>query len=417
VCWNDASEEFVHLPFRSQATTDSDQGQLSVNVPDPNLQLRTVSSARLARDVLWQYGIGLLSVAAAFISTLSIQRLFPYPFLFLFFGAVMVSGWFGGMGAGIFAVLLSTVVVDYFFLPPFYSFSVSTTAEAYFGVFVACALVASWLSASKRHSEEALKEARDELEIRVSERTAELMKTQGDLAHLSQVLSMGELTASIAHEINQPLTAVVTHGHACVEWLSANPPKFDKALLTAHRIIEDGTRAGAVLGRIRALFKKEAIAREWVDINEVIRELNVFLRDEASRRGISMRTDLASNLPRVIADRVQLQQVVLNLIMNGFDAMDGAASRAKELAITSQSDGATEILVQVKDSGVGLNPETADKIFDPFFTTKSQGIGMGLAISRTIIESHEGRLWASPSRKGEGAVFQFTLPVRPKSSA
>jgi C4-dicarboxylate-specific signal transduction histidine kinase len=382
----------------------------------PELEARNVSLGHLGGDAVRRYGIGFLSVAAAFISTLSIQHLFPYPFLFLFFGAVMVSAWFGGMGAGIFAVLISTVLVDYFFLPPFYSFSVSTTAEAYFGAFVACALVASWLSSSKRQSEVALKEARDELEIRVSERTAELMKTQADLAHLSQVLSMGELTASIAHEINQPLTAVVTNGHACVEWLSADPPKFDKALQTAQRIIEDGTRAGAILSRIRALFKKEAVARDWVDINEVIQELTVFLRNETLRRGVSIRENLAPKLPKVTADRVQLQQVVLNLIMNGLDAMDGSNNNPKELAISSGLEGTSEIRVQVEDRGTGLDPEIADKIFDPFFTTKSQGIGMGLAISRTIIESHEGRLWASPRSEGTGSVFQFTLPVGPKGS-
>jgi C4-dicarboxylate-specific signal transduction histidine kinase len=385
-------------------------------IADPQLEARNVHIG-FARGAIRRYGIGLLSVAAAFISTLSIQHLFPYPFLFLFFGAVMVSAWFGGMGAGIFAVLISTVLVDYFFLPPFYSFSVSTTAEAYFGAFVACALVASWLSSSKKQSEVALKEARDELEIRVSKRTTELMKTQADLAHLSQVLSMGELTASIAHEINQPLTAVVTNGHACVEWLSANPPKFDKALLTAQRIIEDGTRAGAILGRIRALFKKEAVARDWVDINEVIQELTVFLRNEALRRGVSIREDLAPKLPKVMADRVQLQQVVLNLIMNGFDAMDGSNNSPKELAISSALEGTSEIRIQVEDRGTGLDPEIADKIFDPFFTTKSQGIGMGLAISRTIIESHEGRLWASPRSDGIGSVFQFTIPIGPKGSA
>ena len=383
---------------------------------EPELETRNVSLGHLAGDAVRRYGIGLLSVAAAFISTLSIQHLFPYPFLFLFFGAVMVSAWFGGMGAGIFAVLISTVLVDYFFLPPFYSFSISTTAEAYFGAFVACALVASWLSSSKRQSEVALKEARDELEIRVSERTAELMKTQADLAHLSQVLSMGELTASIAHEINQPLTAVVTNGHACVEWLSADPPKFDKALQTAQRIIEDGTRAGAILSRIRALFKKEAVARDWVDINEVIQELTVFLRNETLRRGVSIRENLGPKLPKVTADRVQLQQVVLNLIMNGLDAMDGSNNNPKELAISSGLEGTSAIRVQVEDRGTGLDPEIADKIFDPFFTTKSQGIGMGLAISRTIIESHEGRLWASSRSEGTGSVFQFTLPVGPKGS-
>src|SRR5258708_3372504 len=177
------------------------------------------------RSLLRRCGIALFFVVAAFVPTLLLQRLFPYPFLFLFFGAVMASAWFGGKAAGLLTVLLSTVLIEYFFVPPFYSFSITTTAEAYFAAFVACALAASWVSSAKKRSEEALKDALDQLEVRVSERTAELMKTQTELPHLSQVLSMGELTASIAHEINQPLTAVVTHGHPCSEWLSANPPR------------------------------------------------------------------------------------------------------------------------------------------------------------------------------------------------
>jgi C4-dicarboxylate-specific signal transduction histidine kinase len=343
-----------------------------------------------------------------------LQRLFPYPFLFLFFGAVMASAWLGGTAAGLFAVMLSTVLVEYFFVPPFYSFSISTTAEAYFAAFVACAFAASWLSSAKKRSEEALKEALDQLEVRVSERTAELMKTQTELANLSQVLSMGELTASIAHEINQPLTAVVTHGHACVEWLSANPPNLEKAQQTVQRIIQDGTRAGAVLSRIRALFKKEAPAKDWLDINEVIHELTTFLRDDALRRRIAIRTDLVPGLQKIKADRVQLQQVVLNLMMNGMDAMAQTSDRAKELLVSARGDE-SEIVVRVEDSGMGLDAEVDDKIFNPFFTTKPHGIGMGLSISRSIIESHEGRLWASPRPSG-GAIFQFTLPVHPRDS-
>jgi C4-dicarboxylate-specific signal transduction histidine kinase len=359
-------------------------------------------------------GIALCFVVAAFVPTLLLQHLFPYPFLFLFFGAVMASAWFGGTASGFLAVLLSTVLVEYFFVPPFYSFSISTTAEAYFAAFVACALAASWLSSAKKRSEEALKEALDQLEIRVSDRTAELMKTQTELAHLSQVLSMGELTASIAHEINQPLTAVVTHGHACVEWLSANPPNLEKAQQTVQRIIQDGTRAGAVLSRIRALFKKEAPAKDWLDINEVIHELTTFLREDAIRRRIAIRADLVSGLPKVKADRVQLQQVVLNLTMNGMDAMADTTDRAKELLISTRGDD-SEIVVRVEDSGIGLDAEADQKIFNPFFTTKPHGIGMGLSISRSIIESHEGRLWALPRPSG-GAIFQFTLPVHPRDS-
>ena len=367
-----------------------------------------------SRRLIWRCLLALLCVTAAFVPTFLLQRLFPYPFLFLFFGAVMASAWFGGAFSGLFAVLLSTVLVEYFFVPPFYSFSVSRTAAAYFAAFVVCALVASWVSAAKKKSEEALQEGLDQLEVRVSERTAELMKTQTELAHLSQVLSMGELTSSIAHEINQPLTAVVTHGQACVEWLAADPPNLEKARQTVQRIIEDGTRAGAVLSRIRALVKKEPPSKEWLDINEVIHELTTFLRDDAMRRRIAIRTDLVPGLPKVKADRVQLQQVVLNLMMNGMDAMSETKDRTKELLIHARGDE-SQVMVRVEDCGIGLDPEEVEKVFNPFFTTKPHGIGMGLSISRSIIESHEGRLWASPRPSG-GAVFQFTLPIRTRDS-
>ncbi len=353
-------------------------------------------------------------VSVAFVVTFLLQHLFPYPFLFLFFGAVMASAWFGGTASGLLAVLLSTAVVAYVFVPPFYSWAISTTAEAYFGAFVVCALVASWISSSKKESEEALRQARDELEIRVSERTAELMKTQAELAHLSRALTMGELTASITHEINQPLTAVVTNGNACVEWLSADPPNLERALQTARRIVQDGTRAGSVLSRIRALFKKEAAAKDWFDMNDVIRELQVFLREEAARRGVYLGTELSVGLPRVKGDRVQLQQVVLNLIINSFDAMAGVTG-PKELLISSRASDPTTIAVQIEDCGSGLETETMENIFDPFFTTKPDGIGMGLSISRSIIESHEGRLWAAPRPQG-GAIFQFTIPIQPRDS-
>jgi len=371
-----------------------------------------------------------LLVAAALVSTLLLRSLFPYPFLFLFFAAVMASAWVGQTGAGLFAVLLSTIAVDYFFVPPFYSFAINATDTMYFVAFVFCALAANWVSSSKKRSEEALKDARDQLEFRVARRTAELRKSnselrasihehkkaqlalmasQAELAHLSRVLTMGELTSSIAHEINQPLTAVVTYGNACMEWLSADPPNLDEARRTAESIVRDGTRAGAILSRIRRLFKKEAPAQDLVAMNEVIQELTVFLRSEASRQAISLRTDLDPALPKVIGDRVQLQQVVLNLILNGMDAIEGTAHRPKEILIRSRREGLSGVRIAVEDCGVGLSKEIAEKIFHPFFTTKSQGIGMGLSISRSIVESHAGRLWAEPRSQG-GAIFQFTIP-------
>ena len=374
-------------------------------------------------------------MAVALILSLVLQHLFPYPFLFLFFAAVMASAWFGGTSAGLFAVFASTIVVDYFFVPPYHSLALDPTDAAYFAGFVACALIASWVSSSQRKSKAALQEARDELERRVAERTAELEKsnsdlrrtmrehdeaqqalqqTRSELAHLARALTMGELTSSIAHEINQPLTAVVAHGHACLEWLSADPPNVAKARQTVTSILRDGTRAGNVLSRIRALFSKQAQASYSVDMNEVISELTAFFRDDAMWQQVSVRTDLAPDLPRPKGDRVQLQQVVLNLMMNGMEAMHSTPTRSRELVIRSRRTSRAEIAISVEDSGIGLSPGIEARIFDPFFTTKPQGIGMGLSISRSIVEAHRGRLTAA-ARPGGGAIFQFSLPIKGQS--
>jgi len=358
----------------------------------------------------------LLFVAAALVPELFIvKRFFPYPFLFLFFGAVLASAWFGGMFAGLCAVIFSILAVDYFFIPPIYSFVFNAAAGFYLAAFVVCAIVGSWVSSSKKKTEEALKEVRDDLEHRVSDRTAALMRTQDELAHLSRVLSMGELTGSIAHEIKQPLTALIAHGHACVEWLAADPPNLKRARQTAEKIISEATRAGAVLSRIRALFKKEVPSKDWLDMNELVQEMIAFCRQEAMRRHISIETELDGGLPRVKADHVQLQQVVLNLMMNAMDAMASVNDRPKELVVRSHRANAKDILVQVEDCGIGLSPETEGRVFEPFFTTKAQGIGMGLSISRSIIESHDGRLWATPRPSG-GTIFQFLIPVSPRGA-
>jgi len=239
------------------------------------------------------------------------------------------------------------------------------------------------------------------------------MKTQAELARLSQVMTMGELAASVAHEISQPLTAVVTHGHACAEWLSASPPNLEKARQTLEKIIQDGSRGGEVLGRIRALFKMEPPAKDWLNVNELIDEMKLFLRDEAVRRRITILTDLSPNVPKVRADHIQLQQVLLNLMVNGMDAM-AACRGPKELLIGSRQEE-SEVVVRVEDTGVGLDAGTSDKIFNPFFTTKEHGIGVGLSICRSIIESHDGRMWASLRPSG-GAIFQFALPIAPRES-
>jgi PAS domain S-box-containing protein len=236
-----------------------------------------------------------------------------------------------------------------------------------------------------------------------------LRQAQADLAHVSRVTTMGELTASLAHEVNQPIAAAVTDANTCLRWLTRDQPDLNEARAAASRVVKDGTRAAEIITRIRLLFKKGPLEREPVDANEVIREMIVLLHSEATRYSISVRTELAADLPRVIGDRVQLQQVMMNLIMNSIDAMKDVDG-TRELAIKLQQADNQKIMVSVTDSGVGLPPQQADQIFNAFFTTKLHGTGMGLRISRSIVESHGGRLWAddNPPR---GASFHFTLPT------
>jgi signal transduction histidine kinase len=220
---------------------------------------------------------------------------------------------------------------------------------------------------------------------------------------------MGELTASLAHEIKQPISAAVTNAHTCLRWLGRDVPDLAEAREAASRLVKDVTRAAEIIGSVSSLFKKGALQRESVDVNELIREMTVLLRSEANRYSISIRTELAAELPNVMADPVQLQQVFMNLMLNGIDAMKGM-NGAGELTITSQHASHDQLLISISDTGVGVPKERADEIFDAFFTTKPHGIGMGLPISRSIIESHGGRLWAA-ANLGPGASFRFVLPA------
>jgi signal transduction histidine kinase len=221
-------------------------------------------------------------------------------------------------------------------------------------------------------------------------------------------MTMGELTASIAHEINQPLTAVVTSANACQRWLAGPMPNLDEARAAVARIARDGNRASDVIGRIRALVKKSATEQTELDINEVIQEVLGLLQNEIQKNRVVLRMELAADLRRILGDRIQLQQVILNLVMNGIEAMSAAMERSRELLIRSRQHESDKVLVAVQDSGIGIDPQNLEKIFDAFYTTKSQGMGMGLAISRSIIENHGGKLWAVPN-DGPGATFQFTL--------
>lgn len=493
-----------------------------------------------------EHGLKPLAIAVCFVLvaliwTFPLQHVISYPFVFLFFGAIMGSAWFGGAVAGFMAVILSSGVIGYFFIPPFFSISIAKESRSFFAAFILCAIAITLVSSARKRAENAIRHARDELDAKVQERTAELVRSnleiqeserqlrqlteaipqqiwradaagriehcnhhlrdytgktmdemrgelffqilhpedarlylqgwhaalatgnrfeeearvrgadgtyrwflvrsipqrsedgqiarwygihidieeqhraqqnlilaQEDLSRLSRTMSMAEMAASIAHELNQPLTAVVTHAYACREWLQGEPANLEKASATAEKIVQESTRASVVVGRVRALFRKEAHVRELTSINRLIQEMARLMRDEAIRRDVSIRLELANDLPQLKMDPVQIQQVILNLVMNGMDAMM-PLPRPREIIIRTEKYGGG-ILVAVEDQGLGITPETIERIFDPFFTTKPQGTGMGLAICRSILEAHDGKIWAGNSERG-GATLQFTLPA------
>jgi PAS domain S-box-containing protein len=249
----------------------------------------------------------------------------------------------------------------------------------------------------------------DMTERRQAEKERErLRQVQADLAHVNRATTMGELTASLAHEINQPITAAATDARTCLRWLAREQPDIAEARESAARMVHAVTRAADIISRLRQLFKKGVPQTSLVDTSEVIQEMVVLLRSEASRHSVSILTELAEDLPRVVADRVQLQQVLMNLMLNGIEAMQDTNSGG-QLTIRSSKGQGGQLLVSVSDTGKGLPSDQADKIFNAFFSTKADGTGMGLSISRSIIESHGGRLWAT-SNSGPGATFNFTLP-------
>jgi signal transduction histidine kinase len=236
-----------------------------------------------------------------------------------------------------------------------------------------------------------------------------LRQLEAELAHINRVSLLGELAASIAHEVNQPLSGVVSNAGASLRWLAGDPPNLEKAREAAHRIVRDGKRAGEVIARVRALTRRAATSQEKLDLNQTIEDVLALVQDEVKRRSVSIQTQFAGDLSPVSGDRVQLQQVVLNLIMNAIEAMSSVTEQARKLAITTRNIDADQVQVTVEDSGAGLDPNAMDKIFDPFYTTKPSGMGMGLSICRSILQAHGGRLWAE-AKDGPGTVFSFTLP-------
>jgi PAS domain S-box-containing protein len=237
-----------------------------------------------------------------------------------------------------------------------------------------------------------------------------LRHAQEDLARVTRVTTMGELVASIAHEVNQPLAAIVTNANASLRWLAADPPNLDEVREATVRIIADGNRASDVVGRIRGLLAKKEAQKELLKVDDVIGDVVALTKSEAQRNGTSVQVDLSAAPAVVLADRVQLQQVLLNLMLNGMDAMNGVTGRSRTLTIQSRRHETNAVFVAVRDSGAGISEEHLPHIFDAFYTTKNGGLGMGLAIGRSIIEAHGGRIWAT-SEKARGATLQFTLPA------
>ena len=385
---------------------------------------------RTLTGLLSSYLVAAISVGIAVVITLKLGSVVKHTAT-LFFCSVMLSSWYGGFWPGVFAALLSVVALDYYFIPPLYALGISLEETPDMIVFVATALFIGWLSGEQKRTKESLRQARDELDAKVQERTAELksanqqlqseiaeretaeeglIRAQAEIARIARITTMGELAASIAHELNQPLGSIVASGDACLHWLAAKTPNLEEVRQAVEAIIRDGTRASSVIVRIRGLLRRGERLRERLDINDVIREVIALLDGELRRNGASLRAEMAENLSAVVVDRILLQQVILNLIMNAMEAMRAASVRERVLRIRTEEQPSGSIVVLVQDSGVGLDPQHSSRIFEAFYTTKGQGIGMGLTISRSIIEAHGGRIWAV-ANDGPGSTFCFTLPI------
>jgi C4-dicarboxylate-specific signal transduction histidine kinase len=239
---------------------------------------------------------------------------------------------------------------------------------------------------------------------------------RSELTHVARVTSLGTLTASIAHELNQPLSGIVTNASTCMRMLAADPPNVDGARETARRTIRDGNRASEMITRLRALFSKKSATTQSIDLNEATREVIALSLSELQKNRVILRPELADDLPLVTGDRVQLQQVILNLLRNASDAMSTVDDRPRDLVIRTESDDNDGVRLSVSDVGIGFEPQAEGKLFDAFYTTKNEGMGIGLSVSRSIVASHHGRLWAMPNN-GPGVTFSFSIPYRPEDSA
>jgi len=389
-----------------------------------------INNAATAKRAWFRYSLAIGLVFFALLASLALQNSLGNPFWFFFSAAVILSTWLSGTGPGWLAVICSTLAVMYYFTPPLRSFAVTPHDLPYFVTFIACEMGVTQLISWRRRIEDSLRQARDELGVRVAERTAELKNandvlvrqvaeqklteealqaTRAELARAARITTIGELTASIAHEVNQPLAAVVANADACVAWLSREKPDLAEARSAAERATQGATRASEVIARIRSLITKATPEKSRVELNQLMEQTAALAEGQAARNQVAIKLELSPDLPVVFGDSIQLQQVILNLVVNGIEAMTSVTDRLTVLTLRTQTENSGQIRVSVQDSGVGLNEEVMRRLFEPFFTTRAKGMGMGLSISRSIIEAHGGRLWAESNGSG-GATFQFTLP-------
>jgi C4-dicarboxylate-specific signal transduction histidine kinase len=398
-------------------------------------RMNMVENAIRPASAMLRYGFAIAFVAVALGLTFFLQSVVSIAGFLFFYIAVVASAWFGGKWPGGIAVILSILSVEYFFMAPVHSFGINRESLPIFIEFAISALVVGWFSSWRKQTEAELQQARDTLQIRVEERTVELKQrneqlvaemaerkraesayyeAQAELARVTRLSTLGALAASISHEVNQPLAAVVTNADACMMWLSSASPNLEEARSAVDSIAREGTRASEVVRRIRAMFTKASPERTPVAINDLVRDVDALMQTEASRNQVKLITKLRDDLPLVLGDRVQLQQVLVNLVQNGIEAMNAITDRPRQVVLRSALQSPDELLVSVQDSGIGVDSKNERRIFDAFFTTKSQGMGMGLAICQSIIEAHGGRLWAS-ANPDYGTTLQFTLPAATKT--
>ena len=353
--------------------------------------------------------VAAISVPAALLIYWMFPRLMATSATPPFIAAVMLSAWVGGLWPGLFAAVLSAGIIERLNLPPN---TVKTAGLAFSdlprdSIFMLCAIAIAWLTERQQHAHELL--IAESAERRRTEE--ELQEARANFARITRITTMGEMAASIAHEINQPLAGVVTNGNACMRWLSADTPNLDEARKAVTRIVSDGHRAAEVISRIRALMEKAPLKMEPLNINELILDTVALANREISQSHAAARTQLAGQLPPVMGDRIQLQQAMLNLIVNGLEAMAAVNDHPRELRIeTRRANNGDGVLIEVRDSGAGIDPKTRERLFEAFFTTKSGGMGLGLSISNSIVAAHGGRLLAVPN-SGHGTAFQITLPI------